>query len=266
MTQYFFWWGMGNGTLFEDSPQLAVGVMPPLVLSLRLMGHTIEQLHLSEDATHLHIRTNRSGDGTGPGASASASAGAAEGGADAAPVHRSRVDYFSRTIALDPEVWATQLAMLRHTVLGEHGHVATFFKAAEGLKWAITRPTFMRWVLDVSAAVVQDETGLRPSGFDGGWVVRTFGNHSELARSYRCLGMDANNLNDGLRFGVGREEALALRMELHDTFQGGTRDLPFPFGYAPVRCLGGPSGAGPPATGLMLTAWRSSLLSAGHGE
>ena len=89
--QYFVWWGTANGTLFDRSPSLLVGVMPAFVLSLRLMGHSIEQLHLSDDATHLYIRTNRSG---GDRSSAGDSTGASDGGAtavEAAPVAVARL-------------------------------------------------------------------------------------------------------------------------------------------------------------------------------
>ena len=76
MHQYFNAWSCcGNGTVFPGSPSVPIGVTAPLVLSLALAGHRIEHIRLSDDATHLQLRTDRT-----------------------------RVDYFSRTISPDPSV------------------------------------------------------------------------------------------------------------------------------------------------------------------
>ena len=76
MRNYFtFWSCCGNGTVFPGSPDVPIGVTAPLVLSLALAGHRIEHIRLSDDATHLQLRTDRT-----------------------------RVDYFSRTISSDPRV------------------------------------------------------------------------------------------------------------------------------------------------------------------
>lgn len=184
---------------------------------------------------------------------------------------------------------AAQLKALRHSALGGQAH-ATLIKGAEGAKWLITRPGFTRELLASSAAVVQDETGMRPSAFraeskSGGlnadhastwqatagraWVVRTFGNQSAAAFAYICFGIssDGTMVKDWWRFNVSTEEAMAMQAELEATFQGGSRDLPFSFGY------GGLSGSGSGnscrgryftedrglPTGLMLSAWRAEL-------
>jgi hypothetical protein len=65
----------GNSTALPGSPPLSIGVAAPLVLSLALNGHRIEHMHMSKDATHLQILTDRT-----------------------------RVDYFSRTISPEPDV------------------------------------------------------------------------------------------------------------------------------------------------------------------
>lgn len=180
---------------------------------------------------------------------------------------------------------AAQLKALRHTVLGGQAH-ATLFKGAEGARWLITRPGFTREVLASSAAVVQDETGIRPSAFlESGvamlgvkepaaepaasrngraWVVRTFGNQSAATYAYRCTGVSVDGVmirpEEGLRSGVSTEESKAMLAELEATFQGGSRDLPFGFGYgfAPTgRCT--LLGKDPLPTGLMLSAWRAEF-------
>ena len=71
------WPCCGNGTLFPGSPKLSAGLAGPLVLSLALMGHRVEHLLLSGDATHLQLRTDRT-----------------------------RVDYFARTISPETSVCA----------------------------------------------------------------------------------------------------------------------------------------------------------------
>ena len=179
---------------------------------------------------------------------------------------------------------AAQLKALRHSALGGQAH-ATLIKGAEGAKWLITRPGFTRELLASSAAVVQDETGMRPSAFraeskPGGlnadhastwqatagraWVVRTFGNQSAAAFAYICFGIssDGTMVKDWWRFDVSTEEAMAMQAELEATFQGGSRDLPFGFGYgnAPGFCRDRMRlGRDPLPTGLMLSAWRVEL-------
>ena len=49
-------------------------------------------------------------------------------------------------------------------MLGGQAH-ATLFKGAEDARWILTRPGFTQEVLASSAAVVQDELGIRPSAF-----------------------------------------------------------------------------------------------------
>jgi hypothetical protein len=174
-------------------------------------------------------------------------------------------------------------------VLGGQAHAhATIFKAAEGARWLITRPGFTQEVLASSAAVVQDETGIRPSAFLGSgvamlevkdpaaepaanrngraWVVRTFGNQSAATYAYRCMQVGVNGLlikpKEGLRFGVSEEESRTMQAEVEATFQGGSRDLPFGFGYgnAPGFCRDRMRlGRDPLPTGLMLSAWRVEL-------
>ena len=78
MHQYLSHWsccGKTNETVFPGSPGLPIGLTAPLVLSLALAGHRIEHIRLSDDATHLQLRTDRT-----------------------------RVDYFSRTISPEPRV------------------------------------------------------------------------------------------------------------------------------------------------------------------
>ena len=182
-----------------------------------------------------------------------------------------------------------QLNALRHTVLGGQAH-ATLFKGAEDARWILTRPGFTQEVLASSAAVVQDELGIRPSAFrESGvamlgvkdpaaepaanrngraWVVRTFGNVSAASLAYRCVGVSADGLlirpETGARFGVSKEESKVMLAELEATFQGGSDDLPFGFGYGNVprmvafmcrRFFGNDT----LPTGLMLTAWREEL-------
>ena len=188
---------------------------------------------------------------------------------------------------------AAQLKALRHTVLGgQDARYATLFKGAEGARWLITRPGFTREVLASSAAVVQDETGIRPSAFlESGvamlgvkepaaepaasrngraWVVRTFGNQSAATYAYRCTGVSVDGVmirpEEGLRSGVSREESEAMLAELEATFQGGSRDLPFGFGYgfAPSFCSTKTDliklfRKEPLPTGLMLSAWRAEF-------
>ena len=171
-------------------------------------------------------------------------------------------------------------------MLGGQVH-ATLFKGAEDARWILTRPGFTQEVLASSAAVVQDELGIRPSAFrESGvamlgvkdptaanrngraWVVRTFGNVSAASLAYRCVGVSADGLlirpETGARFGVSKEESKAMLAELEATFQGGSDDLPFGFGYGNVprmvaflcrRFFGRDT----LPTGLMLTAWREEL-------
>ena len=97
MHQYFNSWSCcGNGTVFPGSPSVPIGVTAPLVLSLALAGHRIEHIRLSDDATHLHLRTDRT-----------------------------RVDYFSRTISSDPSVCER-----RRTSILSHARGVTFPHAA----------------------------------------------------------------------------------------------------------------------------------------
>ena len=78
MNQYLSWWTCCNtSSVFPGSPTLSIGVTAPLVLSLALAGHRIEHLHLSGDATHLQLRTDRT-----------------------------LVDYFARTISTETSVYA----------------------------------------------------------------------------------------------------------------------------------------------------------------
>ena len=174
-------------------------------------------------------------------------------------------------------------------MLGGQAH-ATLFKGAEDARWILTRPGFTQEVLASSAAVVQDELGIRPSAFrESGvamlgvkdpaaepaanrngraWVVRTFGNVSAASLAYRCVGISADGLlirpETGARFGVSKEESKAMLAELEATFQGGSDDLPFGFGYGNVprmvafmcrRFFGNDT----LPTGLMLTAWREDF-------
>ena len=141
-------------------------------------------------------------------------------------------------------------------------------------------------------AVVQDELGIRPSAFrESGvamlgvtdpaaepaanrngraWVVRTFGNVSAASLAYRCVGVSGDGLlirpETGARFGVSKEESMVMLAELEATFQGGSDDLPFGFGYGNVPRMGAFMcrsrffGRGTLPTGLMLTAWREELV------
>ena len=184
---------------------------------------------------------------------------------------------------------AAQLNALRHTVLGGQVH-ATLFKGAEDARWILTRPGFTQEVLASSAAVVQDELGIRPSAFresgvamlgvkdpaaepaakrnGGAWVVRTFGNVSAASLAYRCVGVSGDGLlirpETGARFGVSKEESKLMLAELEATFQGGSDDLPFRFGYGNVpRMVAWMCrrffGRDTLPTGLMLTAWREEM-------
>ena len=138
---------------------------------------------------------------------------------------------------------AAQLSALRHTALGGQAH-ATLIKGAEGAMWLITRPGFTQELLASSAAVVQDETGMRPSAFraasgvaasgsvaigpsadrvavngarqaiDGRpWVVRTFGNQSAAAFAYKCFAIssDGKMVKDWWKFNVSTDEAMDMQ-------------------------------------------------------
>lgn len=138
---------------------------------------------------------------------------------------------------------AAQLSALRHTALGGRAH-ATLIKGAEGAMWLITRPGFTQKLLASSEAVVQDETGMRPSAFraapavaasgsvaiepnaysaavngagqgtDGrAWVVRTFGNQSAAAFAYMCFAInsDGKMVRDWWKFNVSTDEAMAMQ-------------------------------------------------------
>ena len=181
-------------------------------------------------------------------------------------------------------------------MLGGQAH-ATLFKGAEDARWILTRAGFTQEVLASSAAVVQDELGIRPSAFrESGvamlgvkdpaaepaanrngraWVVRTFGNVSAASLAYHCGGISADGLlirpEAGVRFGVSKEESKVMQAELEATFQGGSGDLPFGFGYGNVpRMIGFMCrrffDRDPLPTGLMLTAWREELSSTSGGN
>ena len=140
---------------------------------------------------------------------------------------------------------------------------------------------------------MQDEHGVRPTAFReageageagvamlglrgravapaaaGGraWVVHTFGNLSASTLAYRCLSMlgSAGKIlqpKAGSPFGVSQEEESAMQGELEAAFQGGSRELPFSFGYgnAPWFCRHLFSRGDPLPTGLMLSAWRAEF-------
>ena len=137
---------------------------------------------------------------------------------------------------------AAQLSALRHTAFGGQAH-ATLIKGAEGARWLITRPGFTQELLASSAAVVQDETGMRPSAFraapgfaasgsvaigpvDGAkgkpltgvrdgraWVMRTFGNQSAAAFAYKCFAIssDGKMVKDWWKFNVSTDEAMDMQ-------------------------------------------------------
>ena len=138
---------------------------------------------------------------------------------------------------------AAQLSALRHTALGGQAH-ATLIKGAECAMWLITRPGFTQELLASSAAVVQDETGMRPSAFRAAsgvaasgsvaigpnaesaavngagqatngraWVVRTFGNQSAAAFAYMCFAIssDGKMVKDWWKFNVSTDEAMVMQ-------------------------------------------------------
>ena len=99
--------------------------------------------------------------------------------------------------------------------------------------------------------------------------MRTFGNASAASLAYHCVGISADGLirpGTGARFGVSKEESQVMLAELEATFQGGSDDLPFGFGYGNVPRMGAFMcrsrffGRGTLPTGLMLTAWREELV------
>ena len=98
--------------------------------------------------------------------------------------------------------------------------------------------------------------------------MRSFGNASAASLAYRCVGVSGDGLlirpETGARFGVSKEESKLMLAELEATYQGGSDDLPFGFGYGNVpRMVAWMCrrffGRDPLPTGLMLTAWREDF-------
>lgn len=237
---------------FSRSPSLQPGVIGLLVISAAFMGHTLRELGILPGG-HLRIVTDRT-----------------------------TIDYFSRALAIDVNVQANQLQHLSvHVFSGKR--VATLLKAAGaggGYIWFPTRPTFSRWVLNLSHIVVQDETGLSPAAFDRtaigpqfnvtngdirAWNVRTFGNLSELEFGhYPCLQI-VPHWRPGQRlsvFGkslnVSGEDVTSIGIAMNRAYAS-TSKLPFRWGYATagescLRRMG--SRRSRPGGGVLLSAWR----------
>lgn len=123
----------------------------------------------------------------------------------------------------------TQLATISAAIGGEERRFVSVFKAAP--HWILRNGWMASWVLRMSHAVLQDETGLRPFQYhspaltnDSWAVVRLGAFHEFESRERKWYPEDKG--------------------ELERAFPG--PELPFRFGYAQV------------GKGVVLTAWRSA--------
>ena len=179
----------------------------------------------------------------------------------------------------DPEARAradAEREWLSERLLGRGILYASMVKAAEGAWQVVTHPSFSRWLLASSAALVHDETGPMPSVYDGRaprgpraargegggggrWVVRRYGNFSALERlAYPALAITERWGRAGGSTGplpTASPDTLAMREELHTRFDGSS-PLPLLFGY----------GKGWEAPGVMLVAWRSGDAGGATGK
>jgi hypothetical protein len=123
-------------------------------------------------------------------------------------------------------------------------HYVSIIKAADGVATRfLNGPTLGRWLLQNSAAVLHDSTGMLPSVFarEAGltaddWTVCTFGNLSSLIASHSRLSIDGANLLTARREG---------------RFDGA--ELPMVYGYGKAT-----------GRGIVIAAWRRDLGEAGR--
>ena len=119
----------------------------------------------------------------------------------------------------------------------------SIIKAADGFATRfLNGPTLGRWLLQNSAAVLHDSTGMLPSVFsreagltDDEWTVCTFGSLSSLIASHSRLNIDGANLLTARREG---------------RYDGA--ELPMVYGYGKTT-----------GRGIVLAAWRRGLGEAG---
>ena len=136
--------------------------------------------------------------------------------------------------------WIASSAALER--LGGQQYVS-IIKAADGFATRfLNGPTLGRWLLQNSAAVLHDSTGMGPSVFSreagltaDDWTVCTFGNLASLLASHSRLNIDGANL-------------LTTRRE--GRFDGA--ELPMIYGYGKAT-----------GRGIVLAAWRRGLGEAG---
>lgn len=241
-----------------------LGVLPLLLLSLQMRGHELTGLTRPAGAPDVvHMRTDRG----------------------------AQVTYSSRALdrALQPDGSRSGRTWLKHelrgleellvhsataSALSPEGRWVSVIKAAENTWTYTSQRLFQSWLLERSAAVVHDETGLQPSVFShrsgaDEWAVRPFGSFESLERSYaRLLIAERWDIapsfcrgQSPLECEIRRNQTEAMRDEYRAAFTG--REMPFQFGYG---CPGGAIALACThlrANGVLLAAWRTSL---GGGE
>lgn len=252
---------MLNWLLHRRTPETGqpLGVLPLLLLSLQMRGHELTGLMRPAGAPDVVVLSTDRG---------------------------AKVTYSSRALnrALQPDGSRSGRTWLKHelsgleevlvhsataSALSPQGRWVSVIKAAESTWTYTSQRPFQSWLLQRSAAIVHDETGLQPSVLsnrsgDDEWAVRSFGSFASLEQSYARLWIAerwdiASSFCRGLppfECEVRRNQTEAMRDEYRATFKG--PELPFQFGYG---CPGGRVMACTHlhANGVMLAAWRTSL-------